>query len=522
MSKTKLLLLALCFGGSLSARGQEMCPPRPTSGSVVIDPIALHSQSGKLTVDLTMVNSAASDGTMEYCYVYGDGSLEAPTLVVNQGDTLIFNLTNHLTPIDNANVNAGSRAGAHMMGGMPSTDPCSGRTMNSASTNVHFHGLNIPPKCHQDDVIRTSIASGDPPFRFTIKIPANEPPGLYWYHPHPHGFTKTQVIGGGSGALIVNGLEKLRPEVSGLPERVFIIRQRIRPGGGDDASVLSLNFVPYHQNLYARVLTKPLEKQLWRVLNSSSTQFLQLQLLNQGVPTNVTVVGLDGVPLSAPRVMDTVVIPPAGRAEFIMQGPPRDGLLQFLNMGFDTGPGGDFNPARLLANVIPDNTGTSAPTMPVPHGTDTLRRFAYLARQAPNKKRHLYFSETDDGLQFFITVVGQPPKLYEPNDPPAIVTRQGTVEDWTIENRSPEVHAFHLHQLHFVVLEINGKPTNDPAVRDTILVPYWDGTSSPYPSVKIRVDFRDPETVGTFLYHCHILDHEDGGMMAKIRVVPAK
>jgi FtsP/CotA-like multicopper oxidase with cupredoxin domain len=78
-----------------------------------------------------------------------------------------------------------------------------------------------------------------------------------------------------------------------------------------------------------------------------------------------------------------------------------------------------------------------------------------------------------------------------------------------------------MHQLHFLVLEQNGQPTNDPVIHDTVKVPYWDGVSATYPSIKIRLDFRDPETVGTFLYHCHILDHEDGGMMAKIKVLPA-
>jgi len=206
----------------------------------------------------------------------------------------------------------------------------------------------------------------------------------------------------------------------------------------------------------------------------------------------------------------------------IVQTPPKNGLYQFLNAGFDTGPAGDPNPARLLANVVPSNTAPDAPAhMPFATTTETLRRFAGLAQTAPNKQRRLYFSETDDSSAFFITVAGQTPRVYDPMEPPAIVTHEGTVEDWTLENRTTEVHAFHLHQLHFVVLEINGVPTNDPSIRDTIVVPYWDGTSHPYPSAKVRVDFRDPEVVGTFLYHCHILDHEDGGMMAKIKVLPA-
>ena len=232
------------------------------------------------------------------------------------------------------------------------------------------------------------------------------------------------------------------------------------------------------------------------------------------------IVAEDGVPLDSVRYVTSVVIPPAGRAEVIVKTPPKDGLYQFFNEGFDTGPGGDFNPAALLANVVP-NTDTNVGRMPATTKPDTLKRFAGLTNLTPNKNRRLYFSENDDGTQFFITVAGQTPKIYEPTDPPSIVTNEGSVEDWIIENHSTEVHAFHLHQLHFIELEVNGQPTNDNAVRDTIVMPYWDGVSPTFPSVKLRIDFRDPETVGTFLYHCHILDHEDGGMMAKIKVLPA-
>lgn len=114
---------------------------------------------------------------------------------------------------------------------------------------------------------------------------------------------------------------------------------------------------------------------------------------------------------------------------------------------------------------------------------------------------------------------GQKAKLFNVNDPPAIVTRVGAVEDWTIENHSGETHAFHIHQIHFLVIEENGKPVSDPELHDTIAVPYWNGAGA-FPSVKVRMDFTDPEIAGTFVYHCHILDHEDGGMMAKIRVNP--
>jgi FtsP/CotA-like multicopper oxidase with cupredoxin domain len=198
-------------------------------------------------------------------------------------------------------------------------------------------------------------------------------------------------------------------------------------------------------------------------------------------------------------------------------------MFQLFNAGFDTGPIGDSNPAVLLANIVPDQQAPlQAVQIPASTQSASRTRFVGLDKLSPTAQRKLYFSESADGTQFFITVNGQKPRVYDPAEPPAITTRQGAVEDWTIENRSTEVHAFHLHQLHFVLREINGVPTNDSALRDTIVVPYWDGQSRTYPSVKLRIDFRDPETVGTFLYHCHILDHEDGGMMAKIKVVPAK
>jgi FtsP/CotA-like multicopper oxidase with cupredoxin domain len=104
--------------------------------------------------------------------------------------------------------------------------PCSGMTMSAVSTNLHFHGLTIPPVCHQDDVLHTSILPTDGAFEYSFRIPDDEQPGLYWYHPHIHGFSKDQLLGGASGALIVEGIENAKKVVAGLPERVFIIRDQ--------------------------------------------------------------------------------------------------------------------------------------------------------------------------------------------------------------------------------------------------------------------------------------------------------
>ena len=142
-------------------------------------------------------------------------------------------------------------------------------------------------------------------------------------------------------------------------------------------------------------------------------------------------------------------------------------------------------------------------------------------------KRTLYFSEVlsdpnnpASPTNFFITVDGATPVLFDPNNPPAIVTSQGAVEDWIIQNRSQENHEFHMHQIHFLLLDRNGVPVHagQRQYLDMIQVPYWSGTG-PYPTVKVRMDFRGRD-IGDFVYHCHILGHEDAGMMAIIRVLP--
>jgi len=153
---------------------------------------------------------------------------------------------------------------------------------------------------------------------------------------------------------------------------------------------------------------------------------------------------------------------------------------------------------------------------------------AWLGDAKPIRERKLYFFEEPQDPQnpnspsrFYITVEGQPQRVFDPNvTTPNIIVPQGDVEDWIIENRTQELHAFHIHQIHFLLTEWNNIPINEPFLRDIVNVAYWDGKSPQYPSVRLRMDFRDPQIVGTFVYHCHLLEHEDGGMMGTIRVEP--
>jgi FtsP/CotA-like multicopper oxidase with cupredoxin domain len=446
-------------------------------------------------------------------------------------------------------------------------DPCTSGVMAATATNLHFHGLTMPPVCHQDEVLRTSIQPGDPPFEYRFRIPDDEEPGLNWYHPHIHGFSSKQVSGGASGALIIEGLERAIPEVAGLPERVLVIRdppllhpdaspsaaEPVVPkpildadgdaanngGFGKPARDLSVNFVPapYPDYPPARILLRPKERQLWRVLNASAITYVHLTLLYDRVPQPLGVVALDGVPINRGdpaadhvKTVDHISVPPGGRVEFIVEGPPLGvhGLL--ISRTVNTGQDGENDPNRTLLSVnaasLAPEPRSRLPAVSVPLPAPVR---PWIGSVDPVRVRKLYFSERradpadpKSPTLFFITLDGETPTPFDPAAPlPNIIARQGDVEDWIIENRSLEVHAFHIHQIHFQLREWFGYRVNEPFLRDTVEVPFFDNHMTSYPSVRVRMDFRDPNTVGTFVYHCHLLEHEDGGMMGTIRVDPA-
>jgi FtsP/CotA-like multicopper oxidase with cupredoxin domain len=556
----------LAWHGVLSAQiAPEPCL-RPLPGNAVNEPEDLRSHNGVLKVELTAYDAKEKDGSIRYCFVDENGQ-ESPTLRANPGDLVILTLKNDLKdfgprsptpahPHMNMTEDAGKEANS-----------CSSGVMADDSTNLHFHGLTIPPVCHQDDVLRTSIQPNDPPFEYRFRIPQNEPPGLYWYHPHIHGFTKQQVLGGASGALIVEGIERADSAVAGLPERVLVIRDQdlLNPnappskwepvvpkmlfdrdgdaantgtGFGKPAKDLSVNFVPVPYPDYppARIEMKPEEQQLWRVVNASGITYLNLEVLFSHKPQLLGLVAIDGVPLNTVGLPRDFVdwqthlgVPPGARVEFIIKGPAEGEPGLLVTKTVDTGAGGENDPNRALATITASKDAPEpAPELaasPEPLPPTTL---PWLGSVAPVRTRRLYFSEKlldpnnpNSATEFYITVDGQKPAPFDPKSGvPNIVVKQGTVEDWIIENRSSELHAFHIHQLHFLLLDYRGRPVNEPFLRDTVNVPYYDGKALEYPSVKLRMDFRDPNTVGDFVYHCHLLEHEDGGMMGMIRVEP--
>jgi FtsP/CotA-like multicopper oxidase with cupredoxin domain len=512
------------------------------------------------------------DGQRIYCYLY-QGTSQSPTLRLRPGDILKLTLFNDLE-VPQSSPEPSSTIHSHRTSA-PSTKSCTpDNLMTAFSTNLHFHGMTIPPACHQDEVLHTVVQPHATPFEYEIHIPNDAPPGLYWYHPHVHGFSNAQVLGGASGAIVIEGVENQNPLTAGLPERILIVRDQnlihpdakavSTPGvpplpvvrdsegdimntgtdGGKPARDLTLNFVPLAFPEYppAVLQLQPGKREFWRLSNASSITYLDLQLLVDNRPQLLGVVAIDGAPLppnsqTHQRVlwMSHILLPPAGRAEFLL-GPLREGTQpSFVTRTVDTGPFGENVPSRPLATILISNDAPPAPsTIPaasasanpaaVPNAQVPSR--PWLATVNPAHQRKLYFTESpvnpsdpSSRTQFFVTVEGQTPQIFDPSsEEPNIVVHQGDVEDWIIENRTQELHAFHIHQIHFLLLEWNSIPLDEPILRDTINVGYWDGHSQQYPSVKLRMDFRDPNIIGTFVYHCHLLEHEDGGMMGTIRV----
>lgn len=543
-------MVALCLATPLTAfcAGAPSNPcPRYAAGSQLVEAPDLFSSHGILRVNLTYKTRVDADGNTLYCFTTDDG-LQSPTLHVRPGDELLISLKNDLPSSVTPSFKKRSMPGMQM-GPMPelsiSSDAlknCGGMMMTDTSVNIHYHGTNTPPTCHQDEVIKTLINAGET-FQYDLHFPYDEPPGLYWYHPHIHGTAEAAVLGGASGAIIVEGIENINNDVAGLPERTLIVRDNLVPGTPPDGDVpawdLSLNYIPVAYPAYkpAVIPIRPLQKQFWRVLNASADTILDLQVQYDGTPQELQVVGIDGVPTGSQDInvegktllRKHFLLAPAARVEFIVTGPAKTVKnAQLVTLSVDTGPFGDNDPERPLA-TIKASAGAPNPSLTVAKvwGPPPARmRFTGLSKETPVKHRKLYFSEvlsdpTDPAspTNFFITVDGATPTLFDPNNPPAIITTQGATEDWTIENRALENHEFHMHQIHFLVLERNGKPVKGQ-YRDMINIPYWTGTG-PYPSVKVRMDFRGPD-IGDFVYHCHILGHEDSGMMAIIRVLPKR
>src|ERR1700693_5977576 len=246
-----------------------------------------------------------------------DGETVAPVIRASPGDTLKITYVNNL-PAKSAETCA--------------MNPC------MDMTNLHFHGLTVSPNAPQDDVLGM-LAKPVQALHYSVEIPRDHSPGLFWYHTHPHGESHRQVADGMSGAIVIEGMERYVPEVQGLRERVMVVRGRsiehdpkaeelkkyveIPPAGCGGEAEAPEEIFTVNGALRPQIQIAPKERQFWRVVNASADRYLDLQLDGGGFE----IVALDGMPLAyhdpqhPTRTTNHVLLAPAGRVEAIVTVP---------------------------------------------------------------------------------------------------------------------------------------------------------------------------------------------------------
>ena len=438
-----------------------------------------------------------------------NGASVAPVIRASPGDVLKVTYVNHL-PAKSSETCA--------------VNPC------MDMTNLHFHGLTVSPNAPQDDVIGMLAMPGQV-LHYSVKIPRDHPPGLFWYHTHPHGESHRQVLAGMSGAIVIEGMERYVAEVRRLRERVLVVRGRTiehdakaaqlrrqveipAKGCGGEAEAVEEIFT-VNGVVRPRIEIASNERQFWRIVNASADRYLDLQLDGQ----TFEIVALDGMPLayhepkSPSRTSNHLLLAPAGRLEAIVTGPPPRTHSALRTLCVDTGPDGDPNPEMVLADVVQPSSVQPSSDRP---SSDLSREHAHVVDHRPPvynaidvealKKTAPDFTVTftEDKKGFYIN--GQ---KFAPDAPPMTSARVGTYQHWRILNQTGELHPFHIHQVHFLAYAENGVPLAHPVWLDTVNVPYRG-------SVDVILDLTDPVIKGMSVFHCHLLNHEDKGMMAKI------
>jgi suppressor of ftsI len=447
------------------------------------------------TLSLTLHAATTGDGKSSF---YFNGQPNAPTLRVSPGDQLKIAYINDLPSSPHERCLIG---------------PC------MDMTNLHFHGLTVSPDAPQDNVLDMMAMPGQA-LHYNVQVPRDHPPGLYWYHTHPHGESFQQALDGMSGALVIEGIESYFPALVQLPERVLVVRGR--SVGNDAQSKELMQRVDLSQGVCRgepeppeEIMTvngavrppieiAPGERQFWRLVNASADRYLDLQLEGQ----TFEIVAMDGMPIALhdpnhpTRIVDHVLLPPAGRLEAIVTGPAAGTARRLVSRCVDTGPDGDPNPAMVLADIVPRSTANSPAKAAKTSLTAEIKTLDLAAEEKAPPRFTVTFTEDKQG--FYING-----KKFTPDADPMVRAKVGSFQHWRVVNATEELHPMHIHQVHFLAYAETDQPIANPLWLDTVNVPYRG-------SVDVIMDFTDPVIRGMSVFHCHLLNHEDKGMMAKI------
>ena len=360
-------------------------------------------------------------------------------------------------------------------------------------TNIHWHGLRVPAAMDGTEGVQRPVAPGDA-FVYRFRLPDA---GTFWYHPH---FNETvQLEKGLYGALIVRG-----PDEPVLDrERVLVLDDlrldksgQIAPFGGlvehHDGREGDVRLVNGEAEPVLTVAAGQVER--WRVVNASSARYVRLSV--GGTPFRI--LGTDGGLIEAPVTATEVLLATADRVDLAV-GPFEEGqelaveALPYLRRtirkrGTERFATVRVGPAEPSAAVVPARLREIPPLAPASAApTRTVRLGIKLSA------RH--------GVDFVVN------RERHHRDAPVKV---GELQVWDVVNETLMDHPFHLHGFFFQVLSVNGAPPPWRSWEDVVNVP---------PRATVRIAWMPDARPGSWMYHCHILEHHASGMMAHFDVV---
>ncbi len=434
------------------------------------DPPVVSSSGGELALMLeslpTLIEIKKHDFAILNTF---NGTYTPPTLRMQQGDTLHITQVNHL---------------------------------QNLPVNFHSHGVVTTPLANGDNVFVT-VSPGET-FDTVIPIPLTHSSGMYWYHPHVHPHVNETLSNGMAGALIIGDILAPFPELAGITERVMELKDlKLQDGevvenpdpDGPTRRTINGLFQP-------RITIAPGELQFWRIGNMSANIFYNLQM--EGVTFNV--IAIDGNLQNQITVADTLLLAPGNRMEVLVRG-PETGKYKLIALQFNTGPDGDAYPEQVMATL--ESQGQPVvPEIPLP---TTFPSPPDLRQETPDVTRTVVFDDTSDPNVFVID--GQ---VWD-RDRVDQTVELNNLEEWHLQNASAEFHVFHIHQGDFQITEINGVAQPFIGYQDVVNLPVAQDNGMPG-EVVMRVRFAPPIVVGEFVYHCHIVQHEDQGMMGNVVV----
>jgi FtsP/CotA-like multicopper oxidase with cupredoxin domain len=488
--------------GSSSATSSATATATPTPvADSFPQPAVLASQNGLLDVNMHIqMATNVVDGQTITTRTY-EGKIGGPTLRVKPGDTLRFNVVNDLPPNPDQDT----------------TYPDHNTPKHMNSTNNHTHGLHVSPSNNSDNIF-VEVLPGET-FQYEYHLPSDHPAGTYWYHPHKHGASAVQMLSGMGGTLIIEGDVDQVPEIAAARDIVFLINElNIDPDTGQVP-----DFIPPKPNPFTDEF--PVETRLMTVNGQTNPtitcrpgEVIRLRLVCATVITFVPlvveghdlhVVAYDGITL--PELLttsDPVSMSPANRTDVLLKA---GAAGTYLIKKQENAVTYADDPEVILATLVVsgDAVDMALPTkLPAPF-TDiesselTGKRAIVFAiglngpEGPPSEPIPHYLDFSINGQRFDPNVVNQSVNL-------------NAVEEWTLINGSPSGHPFHIHVNPFQVISVNNTPLSKPEWRDTIMVPAFG-------QVVMRTRFLD--FTGLYVLHCHILVHEDLGMMQTVNVM---